>query len=219
MFNSHLGEGTSPGFHPRDCAAARLAAKQQSLLDIADWLEKAPKSANDSFRTVTLTLSFSPCTETAGIGGIAGVRSSCTWVAKIACSRNPVTPPAGKTSAFNPSSRFTLLQDQYYEAAGTARGEDIVNQDRACTDAEKKAHSQVLESAGKAGLCDQEDAAMQIAISLAPARPALIGGGRYTIGEFEAVCDWNIIIQAVNPARRDARPSGCGSSAASGIRS
>lgn len=219
MFNSHLGQGTSPGFHPRDCAAARLAAKQQSLLDIANWLEKVPKPANNSFRTVTLTLSFSRCTETPGIGGIAGVRSSCTWVAKIASTRDPATPPAGKTSAFNPSSRFTLLQDQYYEAAGTARGEDIVSQERACTDAEKKAHRQVLESAGKAGLCDQEDSAMQIAISLAPACPALIGGGRYTVGEFEAVCDWNLIIQAVNPAHRGVQASKSAHAAASGIRS
>lgn len=200
MFDRPVGRDTSPGTDPHDCAAARLNAQRQAVRDVADWFEQAPDSAAGSFCTITITLLLTPCTAKTSIYGAPSVRAACEWTSSVASTTEPAAPPPGKTSAFLPSSRFTLLGDQYYEAAGSARGEDITSQDAACTDAQKKAHLQAMESAGKAGLCDQEDAAMRIVISFAPPAPALIGFGRHGISAFEAVCDWNLIIEAVDPA-------------------
>jgi hypothetical protein len=207
MLDSYSSRGSSHGADARDGAAARLDAQHQAFRDMADWFEKVPDSAHDSFFTVTLTLGFALCREKANTGA-AAVRASCRWTASAAPAPGAVTPPAGKTSAFGPSSRFTLLGDQYYEAAGTARGEDNVSYSRACTDARKKARHQAMESASKAGLCDREDWAMQIAMSFAPPVPALIGGGRYGINAFEAVCEWNLIIEAVSSAAGDPDSAG-----------
>ncbi len=200
MFDSLSGRGSSPGSDPHDGAAARLNAQRQAIRDIADWFDEVPLSADDSFCTITLILAVSPCTEKAGLHGIHSIGASCHWTADVASRPEPVTPPPAKASAFNPASRFTLLSDQFYEAAGSARGEDINSQDAACTDARKRAHHQAMESAGKAGLCDREDSHLRIAISFAPPAPALLGGGRYGIQAFEAVCDWNLVIEAIDPA-------------------
>lgn len=199
MFDRPVGRDTSPGTDPHDCAAARLNAQRQAIQDVADWFEQAPNSAAESFCTITIALLLTPCTVKNSIYGAPEVRASCEWTASVASTPDPAAPPPGKTSAFLPSSRFTLLGDQYYEAAGSARGEDITTQDAACTDAQKKAHVQAMESAAKAGLCDQEGAAMRIVISFAPPAPALIGLGRHGISTFEAVCDWNLIMEAVSP--------------------
>jgi len=208
MFDRLSSRGHSRGAHPYDCGAARLDAQQQAISEIAGWLDKIPDAAPGSFCTVTVNLSFAPClVGKSAFGAIPKVRASCIWTVSAARASGLVRPPAGKTSAFNPSSRFSLLGDQYYEAAGTARGEDTISQIQACADAQKKAHHQAMESAGKAGLCDREDAAMRIAISFAPPRPALLGGGRYGLSAYEAICDWNLVIEAVRPDPGDLQSS------------
>lgn len=216
MFDGLSGRGSSPGADPHDCAAARLDAQHQAVRDIADWLQKVPPVARGSHCTVTLTFSFPPCTETRPSGRAPAFHATCRWTGSVASASEPVPPPAGKTSAFAPSSRFTLLSDQYYEAAGTARGEDTIGHTHACADAQKKAHHQAMESIAKAGLCDQEDSAMRIIVSFAAPAPALIGGGRYGIGGFEAICDWNLIIEAVGPIPGDPLSPALGPTVASG---
>lgn len=205
MFDSLSSRGSSPGTHPQDWTAARLAAQRQAIHDIADWFRQVPDCAAHSFCTLTLTLAFEPCAEKETATPTR--HASCRWTASVGCTPDAVTPPAGKTSAFGPSSHFTLLSEQYYEAAGTARGEDTTSQELACADAQKRAHQQAMESAGKAGLCDREGSAMRIAISFAPPTPALLGGGRYDIGSFEALCDWNLVIEAVTPEPGDLQPN------------
>lgn len=207
MFDSHSGRGSSPGTDPHDCAAARLNAQHQAIRDISEWFDEVALSADGSFCTVTLTLAVSPCAEKPALLGVPVVSASCHWTAAVASTPEAVTPPGAKTSAFNPASRFTLLSDQFYEAAGSARGEDLNSQDVACTDAQKRAHHQAMESAGKAGLCDREDSELRIAISFAPPAPALLGGGRYGIQAFEAICDWNLIIEAIDPSGQQSTDS------------
>lgn len=207
MSDALSAQGSSPGSDSHDCTTARLNAQHQAVRDIADWLELIPDFFPHSFSTLTFRLSFPPCAEKASPGRIPAVRASCKWSAGVASTPEAVTPPPGKTSAFGPSSRFTLLSDQYYEAAGTAKGEDTISQARACADARIRALRMGMESAGKAGLCDQEGAAMRIAVSFAPPAPALIGGGRYGSSAFEAICDWNLIIEAVLPLPGDPRAS------------
>lgn len=216
MFDGLSGRGSSPGADPRDCPAARLNAQHQAVRDIADWLQKVPDCSHGSFRTVTLMFSFPPCTETNAVGGRSMFHASCRWTGTVTSASQAVTSPAGKTSAFAPSSRFTLLSDQFYEAAGSARGEDTIGHTRACADAQKNANHQAMESIAKAGLCDQEGAAMRIIISFGPPTPALLGGGRYGIGGFEAVCDWNLIIEAVSPNPADSESAALGSKVISG---
>ncbi len=214
MFDGLSGRGSSPGADPRDQAAARLDAQRQAFRDIGDWLERVPETARDSFCTITMTLSFPPCTQREA-SAVSVIRAICQWATALTSTAQAIIPPAGKTSAFAPSSRFTLLDDQYYEAAGTARGEDTISQNRACADARKRAHHQAMESMAKAGLCDRKDAALRIVMSFAPPVPALLGGGRYGISGFEAICDWNLVIEAVHPDP-DAQNAGVHSTLASG---
>lgn len=199
MFDNLSGQGSSPGTDPRDCTAARLNAQRQAIRDIAEWFDEIPLTADSAFCTVTLTFAVSPCTEKPALHGLTAASAMCHWTAAVASAADPVAAPAAKTSAFSPSARFTLLSDQYYEAAGSARGEDINTQEAACAEARKRAHHQAIESAGKAGLCEREGSHMRVAISFAPPAPALLGGGRYGITAFEAVCDWNLIIEAIDP--------------------
>lgn len=216
MFDGLSGRGSSPGIDPHDPAAARLDAQRQAVRDMADWLEKAPDCARGSFCTLTLNLSFPPSTGTGIFRGMQVIRASCQWTASVAPTPGPVAPPAGKTSAFAPSSRFTLLGDQFYEASGTTRGEDTISQNRACADARKRARHQAMESAAKAGLCDRDDFVMRMTISFSPPAPALLGGGRYGISGFEAVCEWNLVIEAVAPEPAEASSPGAAGAAASG---
>lgn len=216
MFDGLSGRGSSPGVDLHDCAAARLGAQHQAVRDIADWLQKVPDCSRGSFRTVTLTFSFPPCSEAKALSGRSTIHATCRWTSSATCASEAVASPAGKSSAFAPSSRFTLLSDQFYEAAGSARGEDTISHTRACADAQKKAHHQAMESIAKAGLCDQEGFVMRIVISFGPPTPALLGGGRYGIGGFEAICDWNLIIEAVSPSQEDSPSSAFGSKVVSG---
>lgn len=193
-----FGQGTAPGSHRKNCAEARIAAKQQALRDISDWLEKLPAPSQDAFFTVVLTFTFEPCTEGVDRTG-AYTRALCHWQADVTEAAAPVGPPLNKTSAFAPSSRFTLLPDQYYEASGSARGESTFGQKEANAEAERKARREAEESAAKAGLCDEEGHAMRVGISFTPPQPALMGGGRYAEVAFEAVCDWCLIIECVSP--------------------
>lgn len=193
-----LGQGTAPGSHRKDCAEARITAKQQALRDISDWLEKLPAPPDDAFSTIVLTFTFEPCTESIDRSGVYK-RALCHWQADVAETAAPVGPPENKTSAFGPSSRFTLLPDQYYEASGSVRGESTFGQKQANAEAQRKARREAEESAAKAGLCDQEGHAMRVAISFTPPQPALTGGGRYGIAAFEAVCDWGLIVECVSP--------------------
>jgi len=192
-----LGQGTAPGSHHNGCADARIAAKQQALRDISDWLEKLPAPSEDLFSTVVLTFTFEPCTDGMDRTG-AYKRSQCHWQASVTETAAPIAPPENKTTAFGPSSRFTLLPDQYYEASGSARGESTFGQKQANSIAQRKARREAEESAAKAGLCDDQGHAMRVAISFSPPQPALMGGGRYGIGDFEAVCDWVLIVESVS---------------------
>ncbi len=193
-----LGQGTAPGSHHNGCADARIAAKQQALRDISDWLEKLPAPSEDAFSTAVLTFTFDPCTDGMDRTG-AYKRAHCHWQADVTETPVPVAPPENKTSAFAPSSRFTLLPDQYYESSGSARGESTVGQKQANAIAQRRARRGAEESAAKAGLCDEQGHAMRVIISFAPPQPALMGGGRYGIGDFEAVCDWVLIVESVSP--------------------
>ncbi len=193
-----LGQGTAPGSHRNDCSEARLTAKQQALRDISDWLEKFPALSDVTFSTVILTFTFDPCTEGINRSG-AYTRALCHWQAEVTETDAPVAPAPNKTSAFRPSSRFTLLPDQYYEASGSARGESALGQKPANSDAQRRSRREAEESAAKAGLCDQEGQAMRIAISFTPPQPVLTGGGRYGAHAFEAVCDWCLFVECVSP--------------------
>lgn len=193
-----FGQGTAPGSHRNGCAEARIAAKQQAIRDISDWLEKLPAPAEDAFYTVVLTFTFEACTEGIDRTG-AYTRAQCHWQAEVTETAAPASPPGNKTSAFAPSSRFTLLPEEYYEASGSARGESTFGQNEANAEAERKARREAEESAARAGLCEQESDAMRVAISFAPPQPALMGGGRYAAVAFEAVCDWVLFVECVNP--------------------
>jgi hypothetical protein len=193
-----FGNGTAPGTDRKGCDEARIAAKQQAIRDISEWLEKLPAPPEDAFSTVVLIFTFEPCAEGMNRSG-AYTRALCHWQAEVTETAVPLAPPENKTSAFRPSSRFTLLPDQYYESSGSVRGESTLGQKQASADAQRKARREAEDSAAKAGLCDQEGHAMRVSVSFTPPQPALTGGGRYTAGAFEAVCDWELIVECVSP--------------------